>query len=562
MTKNDLYSKSLDARQVNAEWSCVVKSTSAFRWLRAWSAPAAIILWSTAVAAQSTGGAGWAHLSANSETERYFRVLQLTGVTPSSQWTIRPFGPMERETWTISGDHPWRAQQRGLEASARAGLTPQTLSLAGNSSFPYGFNDGPMWAGKGVTMALQGGAFAKRGGFFLQAEPMVFMAQNADFAIASNGFTDARRYGDWSTPGLIDEPQRFGTRAYARADAGESQLRYDGHGLSLGASTTAEFWGPATEHPIILGNNAGGIPRLFLGTARPVGFKGIRVHGRVIWGRLDQSDYAADSTVSPHFATAIVGVMTLGFVPGLELGAGRFFHAPWPANGWWHAPWTRSLQVFFRGPLARGDDPSFGANPDNQLASAFMRWAPPGAGVEAYVEYGREDRNGEWQDLLQEPDHDRAYLLGFTRTWKRADNRIVGLRGELLNSRITHLAPARVQTQWYVHSSISSGHTQQGQVLGSAGGHGGGAAVVALDWYSPVGRTTVRWDRLVQATALTSSGLPVPQQSDVIHALGLERARFTQFGFVATRVAVMKEFNRYFGRDAFNANVAVSFQRR
>ena len=136
------------------------------------------------------------------------------------------------------------------------------------------------------------------------------------------------------------------------------------------------------------------------------------------------------------------------------------------------------------------------------------------------------------------------------------------MRSELLNSRITHLAPVRVQTQWYVHSSMTSGHTQQGQVLGSAGGQGGGASLVALDWYSPAGRTTVRWDRLVQATAQSSSGLAIPMRSDVIHALGLERARFTPLGFFTTRFTVMKEFNRYFGGDALNAHLAVSVQSR
>ena len=500
-------------------------------------------------------------MSANSEVERYTRVLQLVGKTPFSQWTLRPFGPLEADVRTIAGDHPWRARLSLPAPTARSGVLRPTLTLVGNSSTPYGFNDGALWAGKGISAAVHGGVYARRGAVSVQVEPTVLFSQNADFRIAPNGLAGDRRYGDWFTPRLIDKPQRFGGSSYSWADPGESALRYDGYGVSLGVASTSEFWGPATEHPVILGNNAAGIPRFFAGTARPSGFKGVRMHGRIIWGRVDQSAYASDSSVGPHFVTAIAGVMTVRQIPGFELGAARFFHTPLPPGGWSDVPWTRSFQAFFRGPLARADDPTFGANPDNQLASIFMRWAPVASGFEAYVEYGREDRNSEWQDLVQEPDHDRAYLLGFTRAWQRGD-RITAVRGELLNTRITHLAPVRVQTQWYAHSSMSSGHTQRGQVLGSAGGHGGGAAVVAVDWYSPKGRTTVRWDRIVQATPQASSGLPILERSDVTHALGAERARFTPYGFLTTRVSVMKEFNRYFAGDALNAHIAVSFQPR
>src|SRR5207249_4605433 len=105
-----------------------------------------------------------------------------------------------------------------------------------------------------------------------------------------------------------------------------------------------------------------------------------------------------------------------------------------------------------------------------------------------------------------------------------------------------------------------NGHTERGQVLGSAGGFGGGASNVAVDRFTPDGRLTIRWDRIVRATPLTTQGLPRSDRADVTHAIGVERARFTRWGEVTVGGALVKDFNRYFTSDALNANVSVGYR--
>jgi hypothetical protein len=287
-----------------------------------------------------------------------------------------------------------------------------------------------------------------------------------------------------------------------------------------------------------------------------VDLRWVTVHAHVLWGQVNESAYGPDTDMARrHFVTGAVGMLTIKRLPGLEIGGTRFFHATWPARGALHVPWLRVLQGFI------SDNPAIGENPDNQLASLFVRVAPPGRGFEVYGEYGREDRAQEFRDLLLEPDHDAGYVIGFARAWSAPEaKRIHVVRGEVLNTRLSALQQARPQSPWYMHVSQSQGHTQHGQVLGSAGGFGGGASNFAVDRYTADGRTTIRWDRIVRATLRGPQGLPVPDQTDVTHAIGLERVSFTGRGELTVGIALVKDFNRYFSRDATNANVSVAYR--
>ena len=503
-------------------------------------------------------------IGAGTEMERYLRALELVGKLPSGQWEVRPFGPRELSAMRLPERHPWARQFSDTSPAPRStwSVVSPSASLIANSGFAYGFNDGPVWAGKGITAVLTGGITARRSGFSVVLDPVAFVAQNVAFGLAATGLSGVGVYGDRFTPGAIDQPQRFGASVYRRLAPGESHFRWDGHGLAVGVATESEVWGPAYEHPIILGNNAGGFPRAFAGTSAPIDLGFMTVHGRILWGRLDESAFGPDiGNERRHFATGATATIGVKGFPGLELGGARFFHTTWPQNGLNHAPWFRVFQEFIRSDLAQNSGNSFGTNPDNQLASVFMRWAPPGAGIEVYGEYGREDRNSEWRDFFQEPDHDGAYLLGIARAWTNtADDRVTVVRAEILNSRISHLQQSRGQVPWYVHGVPSNGHTEGGQVLASVGGHGGGAFSAAVDRYSASGRTTIRLDRVVWATPLTAQGLPIAQHVDVTQAIGVERARYVRRGEVTVAATFVKEFNRYFSSDAVNANVAVSFR--
>lgn len=433
---------------------------------------------------------------------------------------------------------------RGFRALALEG------SLIANSAFAYGRNDGAVWSGRGMTALISGGVAARSGRFSVMLKPVAFVSQNASFSTGSPNQTRS-----WAYPGLIDLPGRFGSSWYARIDPGESEVKATVGPFAAGLSTRLQVWGPAIENPLILGNNAAGIPRAFIASDRPIVLGPFALHGQIIWGRLSSSGYV-DDVLRGRMLTAAVGSVAIPAIPGLEFGGIRLFHVPSPATSL--GDYLKVFDGLLKVKFASETNPS-GSNEDNQLASAFIRWSPPGGRFELYGEYGREDHSWNLRDFLMEPDHNAGFVIGFSRVFGAASEPVV-LRAEHLNTRLSHLGVSAAQTPWYLHTRLRQGHTQRGQVLGSPGGPGGGASMIAVDRYETTGRTTVRWDRLMQAERVAPDGLPEADEADVLHALSVERLRSIGRGEIGINLSAMLDFNRHFSSDRFNLNAGVMYR--
>ncbi|HEX5971094.1 MAG TPA: capsule assembly Wzi family protein, partial [Gemmatimonadaceae bacterium] len=462
-------------------------------------------------------------VSAGSEAENYLRVLQVAGLAPLTQWSVRPFSATKLRTIAPSDStHPWASQFRLRPAShsSFAFIQPEGIAIL-NTTFPYGYNDGPIWAGRGLTLAASGGVRGHYGPLSFTLAPQLFIAQNAGFPLAPNGRTGPQAFGDAYSFG-IDLPQRFGDGAYGRFDPGQSSVQLSVARLALGASTANEYWGPAREQPFLLGNNAAGFAHAFLGTDGPLWLGPIQLNVRLIAGRLDQSAYSyAEWANRRRYISGVVAAIGVKQLPGLEIGGGRLFENVWPDTGFSYGDVIRPL---FQSLLKTKLNQKFGNagdKPDNQLASIFARWAFPESGVEVYGEYGREDNAWDTRDLLLEPDHDVAYLLGLARVWKRPGGRLLVVRGEVLNSAMTDLRRVRDQAPNYVHFPVVQGHTQEGQVLGAPSGFGGGSAGMVLDLYAPSSRLTMSWRRSMREPP------PAPTfVHDVTHTVSMDGVFF------------------------------------
>src|SRR5688572_5733857 len=501
----------------------------------------------------------------NDEWERYTRVLQVIGDVRPYPWSSRGFGPLElRQLRPITEQHPWSARARDRALATRwysVGVLPAEVQAIFNSDFPYGYNDGPVWAGRGVTTVVNGGLYAAAGPLSVPLAPVFFRAENRAFALQPNGMSGDYRFGDQSVVG-IDQPQRFGDASYERLDPGNTTIRLDIGPAAVGFSTASLHWGPARDHPIVLGNNAGGFSHYFAGSTTPWDLKIAKVHGRFFWGRLNQSRYSPMREVAPwRYTTGLVGTIVPRGAPGLEIGAGRFFHVLWSDSVFSRDNLIRPLTGILKKSRASPTNPS-GSEPDNQLATVFGRWVFPESGFEVYGEYGRDDHNQNFRDLFSEPDHMAAYVLGFQHVWRgRSAERRSVARGEILNTRMSGLHLARGQVPFYIHSPVSQGHTSNGQVLGSAGGFGGGASVLGFDSYSSTGRWSISWARIMRAQALVHpSGMPEAEHADVMHTLGIDGIRFRGRLALTYELTTIFELNRDFGRDAWNVRAATGAQ--
>jgi hypothetical protein len=511
--------------------------------------------------------AGWQEATVGSELERYLRILQLAGKSPVYPWSVRGFSPREIDSLAPTDSlHPWAARLSGAVPDSthrlRVAILRPEVRLIYNSAFPWAQNDGVVWAGRGLTSAVQAGVQVRYGPLSLTLRPIVFRAENGAFPLLANGLAGERGFANGVAASTIDLPQRFGDGPYARIDPGESSLRLDLFGVALGVSTGSEIWGPVLGQPLILGAGGPGFSHAYIGTSSPVNVWVGRVHGRVLVGRLEQSAYSpAPADSGSRLAAGIVATFVPRWVPGLELGFTRFFHQRWPVGGLLLSDFLIPLQGFILSSSRFSrkyipTDPNY--TPQNQLASGFARWALPASGLEIYGEYARDDRNADLRDLLSEPDHISAYALGVVKLLHRSARSYSFFRAELTNGRITDLARLRDQAGLYVHVPIIQGHTNRGQLLGSpAAALGGAGWTIGLDKYGTDGRWTLEGTRLARPSGPYAEGAGSARGWDVSYAVRAERLLFRRGWDITAAVTGVFDLNRNFSRDAFNLRLDV-----
>jgi hypothetical protein len=499
---------------------------------------------------------------AGSDLETYIRLLQIDGKATLSPWSLRSFSPKEIDRLLAQpSDHPWaKHYDLGLSSGLRFtfDLVRPSLTTSVNSAFPWGANDGPVWAGRGVTASVQAGFATRYGPVSLTLAPMAFSSQNASFDLKNNGQAGDLQFADGRFPANLDRPQRFGNGAYSRIDPGQSTLRIDLPVVTFGASTANQYWGPARQHPILLGNNAAGFPHLFLGSSAPLDLGIVKFHGRVVWGKLSESNYTGiTGSARRRFMSGIIGLISPKGVKGLELGAARFFHESWPGGGLSLSNFTKPFESILKAGLP--DDPNDlapGHSTDNQLASAFARWAFPQSGLEIYAEYGREDHNWNLRDFILEPDHASGYVLGLTKILRSSPENFYVIRAETINLQVSQLTRGRGEIPFYLHGSQRQGHTERGQILGAAAGSGGNATLLAVDRYHANGRWTALWSRELRQDigSFWVTGVRTSPGFDVQHALGGEVVRFGERFDITAGVTGVYNLARNFGNDTFNLN--------
>jgi hypothetical protein len=496
--------------------------------------------------------ARWSEAAAGSEVERYLRVAQLGGEVALTPWTVRAFGPQELTQLLPASGHVWRDRFVALPTTGVWLHRPQA-TLDVNSGLAYGMNDGPAWSGRGLNASATLGATWRWRGVTAQIAPVLWWAQNADFALLP--VSNANRYsarGDFARGG-IDLPQRLADGTVGRVDPGESYVRVDVLGVTAGVSTAAEWWGPGVSSGVLLSNNAGGVPRVFAGTSRPLNIGIGTVHGRVFMGRLRPSGAFRDANNDEHaqLLTAGVGSFSPRGLPNLELGATRFIHEWWPSGG----PGFDNLKLLWSNPTPNAA--VVGSSEGNQLASLFARVTIPQSGTEVYTEYATDDRNGyDNFDLITQPDHDALTMFGFQQRIGAAGAPVWwAVRGETTNARMTHLDNVRSQVLFFQHSAQAAGHTLRGQVLGSPYVRGGSGAELGVDRYDARGRMGARWTR--QGLAVNEVG---GLGYGALHTVEASVLRFTARGDLTLRAALTQRVGSAAAYDATNVHVSVGWR--
>jgi hypothetical protein len=510
--------------------------------------------------------------------EDYVRVLQILGKANPGGMLIRP--TLADRIVMPTSTHPWAG--RMTEGTQRA-IGPVTVGIADpemrayeNSDHPIYRNDGLVWQGKGAALFARIGGWARLGPLSVTFRPEVAWSENRSFAMLPPASTALSAFSDPWYGRALDRPQRFGDGAYHQWSLGQSAVRLDWRGLAVAATTENAWWGPGIENAILLSSQAPGFPRVFVGTGRPVDIGIGRVEAQWFWGGLRESQFFdATATNDVKYVTAVAFDLELDAMPGLYLGGARLYYQDWPSGGLT----GDDLLVVFQGVTKQSqetpDNPG-GNDARDQLLSLFARWVLPSSGVEAYVEWSRNDHAQDWRDFILQPQHSAAYVAGFQKAWVLSGGSILRWQGEVANLERSTTFLERSEGTFYTHSLAVGGFTQDGQGVGAAVGPGGDGQYVGLDWFTRWGRiggflrrdvhdNDTYW-RLVQQGAFGEAirrndveltvgahGLgPVPvaestsPRNDVELAVGARGAVFLGPVDLSGAIAVGRELNRYY----------------
>lgn len=543
--------------------------------LRSMKAAVAVASLSFVLLVLATSSASAQSLRVGDPLEDYLRLLELTGDASPSAFSIRPL--LDGAPPQLAGPrHPW-AERLGASFMRRddredagvrtpwgtdVGFTEARVRLFANTGHPWGGNDGVVWQGKGLTTALDVGGWARWGWLSVRAQPVFTASQNTSFDLAPVTLAGMPEYAyPWRR---MDMPQRFGTESVTKLHPGDSEIRVDVRGVTLGLSSRNLWWGPGIHHSILMSDNAPGMVHGFIGTRRPVDIWIGDLEAQWIWGRLDQSDYFDPSfTETDRFLTGLALTYRPAFVEGLYFGATRMFYGFVDPGGTELEDFFLVLQGVRKEGFATPDNPT-GEDREDQMLSLFMRWVFPESGFELYGEWARNDHSWNFRDFFMQPEHSQGYLLGLRKATRLDGERRLAVGAEMINLQRGRTVEVRPTPIFYRHHIVRQGYTNEGQVIGSNVGPSGNAQVITTELWDDWGRTRLLLERRTHDNDAYYLFADANDLDSCCHhvglSAGLDALWFAGPFDLGGGMTLTREFNRYFdrGNDVWNVNLSLS----
>ena len=439
----------------------------------------------------------------------YLRTSQLLGDFKSDvSFTLKPLDigkngiEINKETFDIEKYAP--ALLSFLNGNGNIKVLPIDYNIEFNSHHPYNRNNGSMVPNRGYQHIISAGIYAEIGPLSIQLKPEHLFSENNDFEGFGEGPNGhypiiwANRYGLWNK---IDMPERFGEEKHNKNLIGQSSIKLNYKGLSLGISNENIWWGPSIRNSIMMSNHARGFKHVTFNTTKPLITKIGNFEWQVISGRLESSGYLPANSSQQYAGTNIYTpkINQLGqtndwrylqgytitysprWVSGLSLGFIRWvqmYGALVEGKYTWlegNSTWFPAFKNLFR----KNDVYENYESQTNQAAGFFLRWLWKDSKAEIYVDYNHNDSKQNIRDLLLDSDHSRAVTVGLQKVFKiNNDDFLFSWEWTQMEQTASRLL--RNAGSWYEHSWTYDGYTNEGEVLGAGIGPGSNSHYFAL----------------------------------------------------------------------------------
>ena len=440
----------------------------------------------------------------------YLRTSQILGDFKSDvSFTLKPFdiskNGIEIKKEIFDSEKYAPTLLSFLKGNGKIKILPLDYNIEFNSRHPYNRNNGSMLPNRGYQHILSAGIYAEIGPLSIQLKPEYLFSENKDFegfGEGPNGHYSsiwAKRYKLWNK---IDMPERFGEKSISETLIGQSSIRLNFKGFSLGVSNENIWWGPSIRNSIMMSNHARGFKHITFNTTKPLKTKIGNFEWQVISGRLESSGYLPAGSDRQHAGTNVYvpKINQLGrrddwrylqgysityspkWVPGLSIGFIRWaqmYAALVEGKYWWmegNPTWFPAFSNLFR----KNDEYENYEAQTNQAAGVFLRWLWKDSKAEIYVDYHHNDSKQNIRDLILDSDHSRAVTVGLQKVFKiNNDDFLFSWEWTQMEQTASRLI--RNAGSWYEHSWTYDGYTNKGEVLGAGIGPGSNSNYFALN---------------------------------------------------------------------------------
>ena len=380
-------------------------------------------------------------------------------------------------------------------------LLPVNNTVEFNSHHPYNRNNGSMIPNKGLQNRISLGFYGKLGPLSFQINPEHLYSENKPY----QGFWEdhypeiwSKRYILWND---IDIPESFGNKRHNKFLIGQSNIKLNFKGISLGISNENIWWGPSIRNSIMMSNHARGFKHITLNSSRPLkSFIGW-FEFQLVSGRLESSGYTPPNPDYIYAGTklyvpktnqipeendwryfqGLVVSYTPKFYKNISIGLIRWvqmYSAQVEGRYYWMIGRPNYFPVFNN--IFRNNDQfvDYEAQTD-QAGGIFLRWLWPEAKAELYSEFHLNDTRQNIRDLLLDSKHSSAITMGLRKIFKQNNNTFLfdweWTKIERAQGRVL-----RNWNSWYTHENVRHGYTNHGEVIGAGIGPGSNSNYFSL----------------------------------------------------------------------------------
>jgi hypothetical protein len=299
---------------------------------------------------------------------------------------------------------------------------------------------------------------------------------------------------------------------YSNLSLGQSALRLHLGTLPFSVSLSTEniWWGPGIFNSLMMSNNAPGFNHISLHTNRPWKTPIGIVEFQIISGhltsnaklpfenqnlkRFDQVYGAAPSHDTRYFSGMNISYAPV-FMKGFSIGLNRMFQYYTSDQNIEGSFIQKYIPVFTSLFKAQAGGLQEDARNRDQLINIFTRYVFPSVHAEIYGEYGWNDHSYNIRDLALNPDHSAAYLVGVRKVFPLNKEKRFTVETELTQLEPTNSDIARGAGNWYVHSGVIEGYTNQNQIMGGGVTPGDNTATLRLSLANKLNMQSITIER-------------------------------------------------------------------